>query len=99
MPVGPIDDVAIQGEVLAVTGSAVWVLHSPISASVDSAEPAKHSIIRGGREFAGSPWSPSHVEWVGHHELTPVEVGTQHKGDPFHPIDHCPCFRSHLDQG
>lgn len=99
MPVSPVDDVAIQGEVLAVAGSAIWVLHGAISASIDGAQPAKHSIIRGGREFASSPWGPSHVERVGYHELTPVEVGAQHKGDPFHPLNHCPCFRSHLDRG
>lgn len=76
MPVSPVDDVAIRGEVLAVAGSAIWVLHCPISASIDSAEPAKHCLIWGGREFTGGPRSPSHVEGVGHHELTPVEVGT-----------------------
>lgn len=79
--------------------SAIWVLHGPVSASIDGAEPAKHGIIRGGCEFAGSPWGPSHVERVGHHKLAPVEVGTQHKGDPLHPLDHCPSFRSHLDGG
>lgn len=76
MPVSPVDDAAVQGEVLAVAGSSIWVLHGPISARIDSAEPAKHSLIRGGREFTGSPRSPSHVEGVGYHELTPVEVGT-----------------------
>lgn len=82
-----------------MAGSAVRVLHGPVAASIDGAEPAKHNVIRGGRELAGSPWGPSHVEWIGHHELTPVEVGAQHKGDAFHPVDHCPSFGSHLDGG
>lgn len=78
---------------------AIRFLHGPVSASVDSAEPAKHGIIRGGCEFSGSPRGPSHVERVGHHELAPVEVGAQHKGDPLHPLDHRPSFRSHLGRG
>lgn len=82
-----------------MAGSAIWILHGPISASIDSAEPAEHGIIWRGREFSGSPWGPSHVEWVGHHKFTPMEVGTQHKGDPLHPLNHCPSFRSHLDRG
>lgn len=99
MPVGSIDDVAMQGEVLAMTRSAVGILHGPIRASIDSAEPAEDSIIWCGSEFTSSPRSPSHVERIGHHKLAPMEVGTQHKRDALHPFDHCPRFRSHLNEG
>lgn len=99
MPVSSIDDIAMQGEVLAMTRSAIGVLHGPICASIDSAEPAEDSIIRCGSEFTSSPWGPSHVERIGHHKLTPMEVGTQHKWDALHPFYHCPRFRSHLDGG
>lgn len=99
MPVGSIDDIAVQGEVLAMTRPAIRVLHGPISASIDSAKPAKDSIIRCGGEFTSSPRGPGHVKRVGHHQFTPMEVGTQHKGNTLHPFDHCPRFRSYLDEG
>lgn len=76
MPVGSINDIAMQGEVLAMTRSAIRVLHDPISASIDGAKPAEDSIIRCRGEFASSPRGPSHVEGVGHHKFTPMEVGT-----------------------
>lgn len=99
MPVGSIDDIAMQGEVLAMTRSAIGVLHGPICASIDSTEPAEDSIIWCGREFTSRPRRPGHVERIGHHKLTPMEVGTQHKWNALHPFDHCPRFRSHLDKG
>lgn len=97
MPISSIDDVVVPLEVLIVTRPAVWIGHDMVSAGVDCGQPAEEALVRRGGVLARSP-VPGHVEGVSDHQLPPVQVGTENKGDVLHPVDNCTSFRCHLEK-
>jgi len=86
VPGAAVDDVVVCLEVLVVADAAVGVGHHQVSGGVDGGQPAEESVVRRGRVLLGGP-VPGAVVGVRDHQLSPVEVCTQHEGDLLHPVD------------
>lgn len=95
VPAGAVDDVVVLQEVLVVAGPSVRVGHDLVGAGVDRGQPAEEAVVGGGSVLVGGP-VPGHVKWVGDHQLSAMQVGTQYKRDGLHPVYHCARFRGDL---
>lgn len=99
VPVGPIDNVALSHEVIVMAEAPVVIHHDKIRGGVDSGEPAENSVVGCGCELLSFPVSAGHVKWVGHHQLTSMQIGTEHERVALHPVDDSPSFWGYLWQG
>lgn len=98
VPGSSIDGAVVLGEVLGVADPLVGVGHQPVGGGVGEGQPAEDVVVRGGGGL------PAHqgagfVVGEGHHQLSTLEVATQHEGHLLHPGDQSPRLHGNLRRG
>lgn len=96
MPWCPVNRAVLLLEVLCVTRSPPRVRHQSVCGGIGVCKPAKDVVIWGGCVVLGFPQGPHHVVGVCHHQLSSLQIATQHKRNFFHPCDYCSCLNCHL---
>ena len=96
VPGSPIDGPILLLEVFRVAHPPPGVRHEAVSGGVGVGQPAEDMVVGSRGMLLGLPQGPHHVVGVGHHQLAPLQVATQHEGDFFHPGYDCPGLYCHL---
>ena len=96
VPGSPIDRPILLLEVLRVAHPPPGVRHEAVRGGVGVGQPAEDVVVGRGGMLLGLPQGPHHVVGVGHDQLAPLQVATQHEGDFLHPGYDRPGLHGHL---
>lgn len=86
MPGSSIDDVVVRLEVLVVADAAVGVGHHQVGGGIDSGQPAEESVVCRRGVLLRGPVAGA-IVGIRNHQLSAVEVCTEHEGNVLHPVD------------
>lgn len=91
-----VDGAVFLGKVLGVADPLADIGHPAMGGRVGEGQPAEDVVIWRGGRLSGHPLGACFVVREGHHQLTSLEVTTQHKGYLFHPGYQGPCLHCNL---
>ena len=98
MPGGSINSAILLLEILCVTCSPPCICHQPVSGGIGVRKPAKDVVVWGRCVILGFPHRSHHIVGVRHHQLSSLQIATQHKRNFFHPCYYCPRLNCHLGE-
>lgn len=96
MPGGSVNGAILLLEILCVTRSPPRVCHQAVSGGIGIRKPAEDVVVWGRCVILGFPHRSYHIIGVRHHQLSALQVATQHKRNFFHPRYYGPRLDCHL---